>query len=77
METIRIECEPNIRAKILEFISSFSDKECKVVNEDSSFEENKKKLDATLEKIDNGTAKFYSIEEVDAYLDDVISKYEN
>jgi hypothetical protein len=77
METIKIECQPNVRTKILEFLSSFSEKECKVVTEDSSFLDNKNKLDATLEKINNGTAKFYSIEEVDSYLDDVISKYES
>lgn len=77
METIKIECQPNVRTKILEFLSSFSEKECKVVTIDSSFLDNKKKLEATLEKINNGTAKFYSIEEVDTYLDNVISKYEN
>jgi hypothetical protein len=77
METIKIECQPNVRTKILDFLSSFSEKECKVVTEDSSFLDNKKKLDASLEKINNGTAKFYSIDEVDSYLDDVISKYEN
>lgn len=77
METIKIECQPNVRTKILEFLSSFSEKECKVVTEDSSFLDNKNKLDATLEKINNGTAKFYSIDEVDSYLDDVISKYES
>jgi cell division septum initiation protein DivIVA len=58
-------------------LSSFSEKECKVVTEDSSFIENKRKLDVSLEKINNGTAKFYSIDEVDSYLDDVISKYVN
>lgn len=77
METIKNQCQPNVRTKILEFLGSFSEKECKVVTEDSSFIENKRKLDASLEKINNGTAKFYSIDEVDSYLDDVISKYEN
>jgi hypothetical protein len=47
-------------------LSSFSEKECKVVTEDSSFIENKRKLDVSLEKINNGTAKFYSIDEVDS-----------
>ena len=34
-------------------------------------------MDASLAKIKNGTAKFYTIEEVDAILEETISKYEN
>ena len=77
METIKIECNPNIASKILEFLSSFSQKDCKVVREDSIFEMNKKKLHLVDEKITNGTAKYCSFEELDASLDEIISKYEN
>ena len=77
METIKIECNPNIAAKILDFLSSFSSKDCKVVREDLYFEENKKKLDAELAKIENGTAEFYTLDELDEYLEKTISKYEN
>jgi hypothetical protein len=37
--------------------------------EDEVFWENKFKLDLELEKIHNGTAIFYSTDEVEAYLD--------
>jgi len=77
METIKIEFQPNIKSKILDFLATFSSNECKIVWEDPYFEENKKKLEATLEKMDNGTAKYYSLEELDAYLEKTISKYEN
>jgi hypothetical protein len=77
METIRINCEPNIKSKILEFLSNFSSNDYKVLSEDAEFLNQKKKLEASLEKIKNGTAKFYTLEEVDAYLDKTISKYED
>jgi hypothetical protein len=77
MEAIRLEFQPEIKAKILEFLSTFSSDELKIVQEDSEFLKNKRKLDDSLEKIRNGTAKFYTIEEVDAILEETISKYEN
>ncbi|CAN1491610.1 hypothetical protein MCEGE10_00230 [Flavobacteriaceae bacterium] len=77
MEAIRLEFQPEIKAKILEFLSTFSSDELKIVQEDSEFLKNKRKLDDSLEKIRNGTAKFYSLEEVDAILEETISKYEN
>ena len=81
METIRLEFNSDIKAKILELLSSFSSDELKIVQEyqffDQHFEENKRKLDISLTKIKNGTARFYTLDEVDAYLDKTISEYEN
>lgn len=77
METIRLEFQPKMKAKILELLSSFSTDELKIVQEDSDFGENKRKLDVALAKIKNGTAKFYTLEEVDAMLEETISNYEN
>jgi hypothetical protein len=77
MEAIRLEFQPEIKAKILEFLSTFSSDELKIVQEDSEFLKNKRKLDDSLAKIRNGTAKFYTLEEVDAILEETISKYEN
>lgn len=42
METIRLEFQPHIKAKILELLSSFSSDELKIVPERSTFEEEKK-----------------------------------
>jgi hypothetical protein len=77
METIRLEFQPNIKAKILELLSSFSSDELKIVQEDENFIENKRELDASLEKIHNGAAKLYSFEELDAILEKTISEYES
>jgi predicted RNase H-related nuclease YkuK (DUF458 family) len=77
MKAIRLEFQPEIKAKILEFLSTFSSDELKIVQEDSDFLKNKRKLDSAYAKIKNGTAKFYTLEEVDAILEETISKYEN
>lgn len=81
METIRLEFQPEIKEKILKLLSSFSSDELKIVEEDiffdPNFEENKKRLDVAYDKIKNGTAQFYTLEEVDTILEETILKYEN
>jgi hypothetical protein len=77
METLTIKFHPNIKAKILELLSSFSSDELKIVQEDENFIAIKRELDDSLEKIDNGTAKLYSFEELDAILEKTISEYES
>ncbi len=77
METIRLEFQPNIKAKILEVLSSFSSDELKIVQEDMDFDENKKKIAIAYAKLKSGTEKMYSIEEVDAILDKTFSEYDS
>jgi hypothetical protein len=81
MEAIRLEFQPEIKEKILKLLSSFSPEELRIVEEDNfidpNFIKNKRKLEATAAKIDNGTAKLYTFEEVDEILEKTISKYES
>jgi hypothetical protein len=77
METIRLEFQPNIKAKILELLSSFSSDELKIVQESSSFEEEKRMLQSRMDKINNGTAVYSSFEELDILLEETISKFED
>ena len=58
-------------------MSSFSSDELKIVQEDPNFEKNKKDLEIVYAKMKSGKSKFYTIEEVDAILEETISKYEN
>lgn len=76
MESIRLEFQPNIKAKILELLSSFSSDELKIVQEDSGFDENKRKLEIAYAKLKSGNEKLFSIDEVDAILDETFSKYD-
>lgn len=77
MEAIRLEFQPEIKEKILSFLSSFSSDELKITPEDPDFEENKKKVHRAYANLKNGTAKLYTVEEVDEILEKRISKYED
>jgi hypothetical protein len=77
METIRLEFQPNIKAKILELLSLFSSEELTIVQEDPDFEENKRKLDLAFAKIKNGTSQFVSLEESETILEETFSRYDN
>lgn len=77
METIRLEFQPKIKAKILELLSSFSSDELKIVQEDPDFDRNKRKLDLELAKINNGTAEFCSADELDLMMDEIFTEYDN
>ena len=41
METIRIDCEANIKTKIVEFLNNFSSQDYKIISEDELFKNNK------------------------------------
>jgi hypothetical protein len=83
MEALKIEFQPNLKSKIIDLLSTFSENEVKIspINIDKSFDpnfdENKKMLDKELEKVRNGTAILYTFEELDAFLEETISKYES
>lgn len=77
MESIRLEFQPNIKAKILELLSSFSSEELTIVQEDLDFDENKRNLELAYAKLKSGNEKMYTIEEADAFLDKTFSKYDS
>ena len=77
MEAIRLEFQPKIKAKILEFLSTFSSDELKIVPERSTFEEEKRMLQSRIDKINDGTAVYSTFEELDILLEETISKYED
>jgi len=77
MEAIRLEFQPEIKEKILNFLSSFSSDELKITPEDPDFETNRKKLQERANKITNGTAQYSTFEELDILLEDTIKGYED
>ncbi|WP_367752073.1 hypothetical protein AB3G33_09365 [Flavobacterium sp. WC2421] len=77
METIRLEFQPNIKAKILELLSSFSSDELKIVQEDAQLDSNKRKVDIAYAKLKSGAEKMHTVEEADAILDQTFSEYDS
>jgi len=74
MKTIKLEVNSKIYDKILWFLSQFDSKDVKII---SPFSEDKKYLKNELDSIDKGDATFVSLNELDAVLEERISKYEN
>jgi len=74
MKTIKLEINSKIYDKILWFLSQFDSKDVKIV---STISEEKKYLTDELESIDKGDAQFISVDELDAVLEERISKYED
>lgn len=77
METHKSGYSDDEKLEILKKLSHFSPDDYSKVLEDDVFWKNKFILDIELEKIHNGTAQFVSFEELDAMLEETISKYEN
>ena len=75
MEAIRLEFQPEIKAKIFEFLNTFSSDELKIVPERSTFEEEKRMLQSRIDKINDGTAEYSNMEERDILLEETTSKY--
>jgi hypothetical protein len=77
METIRIQFQPNLKSKILELLSSFSENEVQIIQEDPSFKKNKRILEEELKNIESGKSKCVSMEELDLVMEKIISTYED
>lgn len=77
METIRINCDTNVKSKILNLLADFSSSEYEILNEDKTFLENKESLNETFKSMERNAATFFTLEEVDAVLESTIASYEN
>ena len=83
METIKIEFQPNIKEKLMEFLNSFKKNDLHIVEEDNTiikddaYWEYRNRLHSEVEKVKSGESKLHSFDELDEYLDNIISKYEN
>lgn len=82
MEALKIEFQPNLKSKIIDLLSTFSPDEVKISSMDidksfdPNFDENKKMLDKAYSRLKSGTAKTYTIDEVDSFLDKKFAEYD-
>ena len=77
MTTIKIKVSEKILDKVLWLLGQFSPDEVEVVASDAVFKANKNELNAELSRIKSGEGRSFSLEEVDAILEETIRKYEN
>jgi hypothetical protein len=76
MHSLRLKIDDKIYHRLLTLLSKFSKEELEIIVEDENFENNKKYLESELNEILDGTAKFYSVNEVEQRLNKVIKKHE-
>lgn len=77
MATIKLRVSEKILDKVLWLLGQFSPDEVEVLESDAVFKANKSELNTKLERLKSGEGKTYSLEEVDAILEETIRKYEN
>lgn len=73
MKTIKLEISNKIYDKVLWLLEQFNSEDLKIIDENKVI---KNYLSNELETIDNGTAEFISLEELDKVMQERISKYE-
>jgi uncharacterized protein YdcH (DUF465 family) len=77
MQTIKLKVNDSIYDKIMWFLSKFNKDEIEIISENHEFVSNQNYLQNELDQIETKKAKFYSINEVEDELDEIIAKHEN
>ena len=77
MATLTLHVKDSILDKVLWLLGQFDRAEVEVIEEDAAFLAQRKHLHNQTARLERGEAKTYSIDEVDAYLEEVIKEYES
>ena len=83
METLQVNYKPEFREQLFAALKAFKPNDVQIIEqksdvfEDEAFINHRNYLHQQIKKIDSGESKMYSLEEVDAMLDETISNYEN
>jgi len=76
MHTIRLRIHDSVYSKIMWLLKRFNKNGIEVIKENEEFISIQDYLKKELETIDNGTAEFLSLEQLDKELESTIKKYE-
>jgi hypothetical protein len=77
MQTIRLKINDKVYDKVMWLLGKFNRNEIEIIPDDPSYIEYQKYLQNELDEINDGKAKFQSIYELEARLDNAINKREN
>lgn len=77
MHSIKLKIDDKIYEPLLWFLKKFSKDELEIIEEDNEMLENQQYLESELKEIVEGSATFYSIDEVEQRLDKVIARHED
>lgn len=73
---IRLNINEEILDKVLWLLSNFKKEDLEIIQEDEDFSHNKKKLEDILERLDSGEEKFFTQEQLNSKVSQVLSKYD-
>ena len=76
MQTIRLRINDRIYKNLMWFLGRFNKEEIQLIRENDEFLSIQEYLNKELEKIENGTSEFISIDQLDNELETTIQKYE-
>ncbi len=76
MQTIRLRVNDKVYKNVIRFLSKFSKDEVEVIEENETFLSIQQYLEKELASVEEGTAKYTSIEALENRLDDTIRKNE-
>ena len=76
MQTIRLRVNDKIYKHLMWFLRRFNKEEIQVIRENNEFLSIQEYLNEELEKIENGTAEFMNIDQLDNELETTIQNYE-
>ena len=76
MQTIRLRVNDKVYKNLIRLLSKFSREEVQVIEENDTFLSIQQYLEKELASVEDGSAKYLSINELDNSLDATINKYE-
>ena len=77
MHTLKLKINDQVYDKLILLLGKFTKDEVEIIMDESNFNETKKYLDAELDEITNGKAKFFTVDEAEQRLENLIKKHED
>ena len=77
MRSIRLKISDKLYEDLLLYLRNFSKGEVEIIPEDENFTENQQYLEKELREVNEGNARFHSINEVNERLEKIIKRHEN
>lgn len=76
MQTIRLRVNERVYKNLIRLLSRFSKEDVQVIEEDETYLSIKQYLEKELSTVEDGTAEYIDLDELDKTLDATIRKYE-
>lgn len=77
MHTLKLKINDHVYDTLIGLLGKFTKDEVEIIMDESNFIETKKYLDAELDEIISGKAKFFTVNEAEQRLENMIKKHED